>query len=687
MNKFFLMVALSLSVMGAAQAQKANGHFSMRYPGGVAETNLEAFCRTQLPRLCEGTTFEVTREHVDQQGYRHVTMQQYVRGVRANGMTLNVHVFEGKITSINGTVLTQEMVPAETMKRAPRPAAEVLEMSGLSERLAEKAELVLYNKDGVSHLCYFVLDGDKYKHLDAFTGEVIAEISIYRHAVTNQEPQAVKGVGQTMFSGVQDIDIAYQNGAYTLTDLARKITTLNASQQVFDKNGFREAGELSYDQYIGFADPFTNDSPNWLDPTYHSYLKDFVFQTEDPSCYGKYVGAVLTFSDFSEDCTDPVLVVSHDTKLSLPYVLDHEEEKEVVGVEVYLIDPETKESTRVGGYNDLPKGSNMKWIELDQFSQLAAYNYFEGYAPVLDIHWGIAQVWDFYKDVFGYNSFDGQGTEVFCLVNPADTIFPAENACAVLMEDGLPGLMMYGMGGPDLYPVVDFTVTGHEFTHLVARKLNAYELDNALHQPHALNESFADIMGLSIYRHVFGKEIWGIGPNVMRNNAPLRRIDEPEANVYIDGSPMPSPSCFLDDNFDTVYFEEHQNSTVQSHMFYLLVTGGEGINSLGDSYEVTPMDRDEAERLAFTTLTEYVDTQINYEEVPDAWITAAIQLFGENSAQLRSLCQAWGAVGLPQGNIVAIEQLQQDNSQKRGLRYNLQGQPVGADYTGIVVEG
>ena len=220
----------------------------------------------------------------------------------------------------------------------------------------------------------------------------------------------------------------------------------------------------------------------------------------------------------------------------------------------------------------------------------------------------------------------------------------------------------------------------------MARSLTSYDLDNATCHPRALNESFADIMSLSIYRHVFGKEIWGIAPTVRRDGEPMRSIDVPESHVRFDGSPAPYPSCYLDENFDTEKYDEHTNSTVQSHMFYLLVTGGEGINSLGQDYAVTPMDRTEAEQLAFTTLTEYVDSQISYEEVPEAWITAAIQLFGENSAQLRSLCQAWGAVGLPQDDIVTIEQLNQDNNQKRGLRYNLQGQRVGNDYTGVVVE-
>lgn len=690
MKKFFLFAALSLSLMGAAQAQNANGHFRMRYSGGVAETNLEAFCRTQLPKLCEGTTFEVTRDRVDQQGYRHVTMQQFVNGIRANGMTLNVHVFNGKITSINGSVLTQEMVPAETMKRAPRSAAQIMEMSGLSERLAEKAELVLFKMNGVSRLCYSVLDGDKYKHIDAFTGEVLSDFSIIRNAAADEEPEAAKGQGQTMFSGIQSIDITKKDGVYSLTDMTRNISTLNASFEVFLKNGYTE-DEISSEEdilkFVSFSDPFTNDSPDWLDPTFKSCLKDLVFETKEECNLGKLVTANIMFSDYSIVSTDTVLIEGQGTSLTLPYTIVNDQENELLGASVFLIDPESDAAEQIGGYYyRVFQGYNVNSLEFDEQNRLTFYNYFEGYTPCMDIHWGIAQVWDYYHDVFGYNSFDGNGTEIYCLTNLKEDICEAQNAFALPMSDGYPGIMIYGMGGNYMYPVVDFTVTGHEFTHLVARALATTVEDNATCHASALNESFADIMGLSIYRHVMGQEIWGIAPNVMRHGQPMRRLDEPESSVYVDGSPFPYPSCYLDENFDTENYEEHINSTVQSHMFYLLVTGGEGINSLGQDYAVTPMDRTEAEQLAFTTLTEYVDNQISYEEAPEAWITAAIQLFGENSAQLRSLCQAWGAVGLPQDDIVTIEQLNQDNNQKRGLRYNLQGQRVGEDYTGVVVE-
>ncbi len=688
MKKSLLLLALSLGMMGVAEAQNANGHFSMRFSGGVAETNLEAFCRTQLPKLCAGSTFEVTRDRVDQQGYRHVTMQQFVNGVRANGMTLNVHVFNGKITSINGTVLTQDMVAPDTMKRAPRPAAQVFKMAGLSDRLADRAELVWFKKDGISHLCYRVMDGVMCKHIDAFTGEVISDYSLLKNeAAGNDDPVPAKGKGQTIFSGIQDIDIATMDNEYALIDLTRGIYTLNSSLEVLDSYGFTEASEQMQEitEILDYCDPFVNDSPDWLDPTFKSYLETLTFETSNPDYAGYYVYAEVIYDDQSYVSTEPVLIEGPRTVLTLPSVIDHDD-KTVLGAGAFIIDPQSGEVEQIGKYAYLPKGSNCKTAELEKDeTYLTTNSYFTGYAPAIDIHWGVAKVWDYYHDVFSYNSFDGNGTQVFCLVNPPEMLSQGENACALPLPEGYPGMMMYGLGGAMMNPVVDFTVTGHEFTHLVARKLATEANDTIDLHATALNESFADIMAISIYRHVFGKEIWGIGANVMRDGNALRLIDNPEQTLRF-GEPAPFPSCYLDENFDVDSYEPHKNSTVQSHMFYLLVTGGEGINSLGQDYAVTPIDRTEAEKLAFTTVTEYVDEYMTYEQVPDSWITAAIQLFGENSPQVKSVCQAWAAVGLPQGDIVTIEKLNQDNNQKRGLRYNLQGQRVGNDYTGVVIE-
>lgn len=676
MKHSFLLLALSLGLMGAAQAQNANGHFSMRYAGGVSQNDMVAFCRTQLPKLCEGTTFEITRDNLNVDGMRSVTLQQYVNGVRVNGKTINVHLRNGKIISINGNVMTQDMVAPETLRRAPRPAAQVMQQAGLSDRLAEKAELVVVVKDGVAHQAYLVLVGTDRMHIDAVTGEVLIKTSVIMNA--DDDPEMVPGKGLTIYSGEQDIETAYMDGAYTLFDLNRNIYTLDGSFDKMVANGLFEklmSGEDQIASLLDCSDLFLNDSPNWMDTTFKTYLKSLSAEITNPAYLGKCVMGEVFFEDGTSLCTEPALLMDMLTELPLPYIIDNEEQT-ICKASAYFYDPETGEKDLIGSIASAPCPNVINKDLVDGFS-FYINNFFEGYQPAIDIHWGMGKVRDYYLSTFNHDSFDGKGTEVYCLVNPMNKFSISQNASALPLPEGYPGLMLFGLGGTLMYPVVDLVVMGHEFTHLVAQNLASPQPDSLDCYACALNESFADIMGLAIMRQTTGREEWGIGERVMRSGNAFRRLDVPEA--------LDHPSCYLDANFDITKYDEHVNAGVQNHMFYLLVNGGEGINSLGESYYVTPMDRTEAEFLTFTTLVNYTFAEMDYEDAAKAWDAAAADKFGEGSAQHKSVLQAWAAVGLGNGDITSIEQLTA-GTQKLGLRYNLQGQRVGSDYTGLVIE-
>lgn len=717
MKKTFLLAALSLSLMGAAQAQNANGHFSMRYSGGVAETNLEAFCRAQLPKLCEGTTFEVISDETTRQGVRHVTMQQYVDGVLVNGKTMSIHMRDGKILSIDGSVMTQEQVaPASNMRRAPRPAAEVMRMAGLPERLAKKAELVVTEKDGEAHQAYRVLNGWYRMLIDAHTGEVLAKKSIILNWGIPQG-ETVKGQGMTFYQGEQEFDVArLEDGSYTLLDYDRKIYTLDASYEALTSNGLSWKGiqalsnqdwplndeELddaeTLERLASYCGLYLKSEPVWSTPGVTSLVDSFTYHLDDPSLspvLGQYAYAELYIGDDTYT-TDTALVSGPCTTLHLPETLDYESKNGIVafytfspGEEAELLDVSTTSRS-----NNLQTLLFTRYLypetqeEFDQQQQdiltngyLNVHNYTPSTAPMIDTHWGMQKVLDYYRDVFELNSFDGKGSPVYSFVNPPEIIFSGANACAVPMDDPeMPGIMMYGLGGmADVYynAFVDLATIGHEFTHLVARGLMSDYRDHANYHPGALNESFADIMGFALERTVTGNETWIVNGGVMPEGTAMRYFDQPEL--------LDDPSCYLDENFDTDIYEVHRNAGVQNHMFYLLVEGGEGINSLGQSYAVTPMDRTEAEFLTFNTLKYHTHAGMSYEQAAEAWVNTAIEIFGENSAQVRSTRQAWAAVGLGDGDIVSIEQLN-NGAQKRGLRYNLQGQRVGNDYTGVVIE-
>lgn len=722
MKKSILFAVLTSGLMGTALAQNDNGSFSMRYSGGVAETNLEAFCRTQLPKLCEGTTFEIVSDETTRQGVRHVKMQQYVNGVRINGKIASIHMRDGKILSIDGSVMTQDQaLPASgtNLRRAPRPATEIMQMAGLPERLGKKAELVVTVKDGVAHQAYRVLNGWYRMLIDAQTGEVLAKKSIILNWGVPQG-EVVKGKGMTFYQGEQELDVArLEDGSYTLLDYDRKNYTLNASYEALISNGMTwndiqtfsgqqwplidndeeiDSAEI-LEKLASYCSLYQNDEPAWMTPGVVSLVDSLSFHLDDPNqspVLGKYVFAELYMGD-DVYRTDTVLVSGPCTTLHLPKTLEYDSKSGIIVFNTYSPDLDEAELHDVATfsrsnnlqtllftkylYPETDEEFNLQQQDILTNGYLNVHNYTPSTAPMIDVHWGMQKVLDYYQNVFELNSFDGMGNPVFSLVNPPETIFFGANACAIPLDDPeAPGIMMYGLGGmADVYynAFVDLATIGHEFTHLVARGLMSEYPDHENYHPGALNESFADIMGFALERTVTGNETWIVNGGVMPEGTAMRYFDQPEL--------LNDPSCYLDENFDTTYYEVHRNAGVQNHMFYLLVEGGEGINSLGQSYAVTPMDRTEAEYLTFNTLKHHTCEGMSYEQVAEAWVNTAIELFGEDSPQVRSTRQAWAAVGLGEGDIVGIEQLSA-STQKRGLRYNLQGQQVGSDYTGVVIE-
>lgn len=711
MKHSLLLFALTLGCLGTAQAQQPNGHFSMRYPQGMVQSDLDAFCRTQLPNLCEGTTFEVTNDRIDAQGLRDVTLQQYVGGMRANGKVVKLCLQAGKVLTFSGNVMTRsQMASAPAQTRAIRSAGEIMQVAGLSAEMAGKAELVWETFDGQVRQAYRLVAGAMCIFIDAQTGEVLS-----KHSTIKYEDQPVKGTpvklkGTSMYNGELEFDGALlDDGSYSLFDYGRKLYTFDASYDKIFANGYdlnsvllvlmnRMTGEMNRDndellkEIVAFLRsesnkmysstvPFRFDAPVWANTTVESYMDSLalvVTTDRDVRTYsGKKITAQIVCPDGTKINTDTVKMESKSVFLHLP--------------ETYKYADDDVLQVTFGAINDLThRAGNFKKVMACQSGALkvetddsgALYVFFNNanyINPLVDIQWGMQRVMDYYRDTFGYNSFDGKGTEVHCYVNPPEPFCPAYNACAVPdNKEGAPGVMMFGLGDNTLKPFVALQIIGHEFTHLVARNLDYDKPDGPDLQPSALNESFADIVGMAVDRYATGNESWELGCSVNRQGTYIRCFDRPETNK------VPSPSSYLDKNFDTEDYEEHTNSFVQSHMFYLLCTGGEGVNSLGQSYAVTPMDRTEAEHLAFRTLERHTFVTMNYQDAAAAWINAAMIEFGEGSPQQKSVIQAWAAVGLGDGD-TAIEKIGEQLTRPATMRYNLMGQPQ-REAAGLMVE-
>ncbi len=131
-------------------------------------------------------------------------------------------------------------------------------------------------------------------------------------------------------------------------------------------------------------------------------------------------------------------------------------------------------------------------------------------------HANITEVYDFYKNVLGRDSYDGNGADAVSTIN-----YPFYNAQWTGTQ------MLYGLGHFE----AALDVAGHEFTHGVIDNIADHEILLYEYEPGALNESFADIMG-ALIEDKNGDERWLLGEDIdwgaSRNMADPLQFNQPD---------------------------------------------------------------------------------------------------------------------------------------------------------------
>jgi hypothetical protein len=97
------------------------------------------------------------------------------------------------------------------------------------------------------------------------------------------------------------------------------------------------------------------------------------------------------------------------------------------------------------------------------------------------------------------------------------------------------------------------------------------------------------------------------------------------------------------------YFDNggvHINSGIQNFWFYLLSSGGNGTNDNGDAYSVNGIGITDAQQIAYRNLINYLAPYATHIDAFYGSMHAAEDLFGNPSAQLTAVQQAWYAVGI-----------------------------------------
>lgn len=482
------------------------------------------------------------------------------------------------------------------------------------------------------------------------------------------------------------------DGHYILRDMGRNIITLNGSTDQIGEGLYVKYKDLDEGEYyrtlIGLCPDFESDSPDFPCGPYESRYNRVDYLDNDR--FAKYDFVEVSLCEYSDDGTAAVTV--HTTGI-LPI------EDKATALSLDMGGTVLREGRRYElrfSYRsnaDAEEAADVYTIEapyvadsyrLSRTPLIMIHGGLASMQPALDVHWGMQQVYDFYLEHFGLDSYDGQGSPIYNIVNASQEAwmqgdpnsYAADNSFAAI----LPGAnhMIFGMGcgysGRRDYPLVGLAAMGHEYTHLVSNRLSYGGESGALY------ESYADIMGLAIEHEKSHQPYsWHFCWELCRENN--LEFDEEVMDFRCFSHPerYGHPSCYKQPGYWNASNNVHYNASVQNHAYYLLVEGGEGVNALGTPYSVTAIEEEQAVAIFFRALSEYGVGRLTFFDARDNAVRSATELYGEDSQPVRSVMDAWHAVGVGQSyaettGVLSVEC--DDASSAEDVYYDLYGRRV-----------
>ena len=303
------------------------------------------------------------------------------------------------------------------------------------------------------------------------------------------------------------------------------------------------------------------------------------------------------------------------------------------------------DTTRGGGYTtDLSNRTNGEGTTFADADNNWGDNTTGDRATVAaDAHYGVAETWDYFKNVHGRDGIADDGQGALSRVHYGrkySNAFWSDSCFCMTFGDG---------DGRSIHPLVNIDVAGHEMTHgITSRSADlVYSGESG-----GLNESTSDLFGTMVEYYsnnsndtpdyMIGEELYVNNPS--GTNA-LRYMFKPS----LDGA---SPDCYSSNigNLDV-----HYSSGVSNHAFYVMAEGaavpaGFGL-SAGDmvcngNTSAGGIGRDAASKVWYRALTVYMTSSTNYAGARAATLQAAADLYGSGSSQYNGVASAWSAVGV-----------------------------------------
>lgn len=243
--------------------------------------------------------------------------------------------------------------------------------------------------------------------------------------------------------------------------------------------------------------------------------------------------------------------------------------------------------------------------------------------PAVDAHYYAGVVYDYYKNKFNRNSYDGAGAPIKSTVHYGKSY---TNAFWNSYQ------MVYGDGDGSTYPFSGaLDVVGHELTHAVTEKTANLIYEN---ESGALNEAMSDIFGTLIEYYNNQNPDWEMGEDLSFNRQGFRSLADP--TKY--GDPDHYSKRYRGSNQNYLV---HTNSGIINKAAYLISEGG-------THYGVTVngIGKEKLGNIFYRALTQYLTESATFSQMRAAALQAATDLYGAASAEVISVGKAFDAVGV-----------------------------------------
>ncbi|MFF3024293.1 M4 family metallopeptidase [Gottfriedia sp. NPDC057948] len=248
-------------------------------------------------------------------------------------------------------------------------------------------------------------------------------------------------------------------------------------------------------------------------------------------------------------------------------------------------------------------------------------------AAAVDAHYYAGKTYDYYKTVFGRNSFDGNGAALKSTVHYSRSYNNAFwNGSQMVYGDGDGTTFTYLSGGLD--------VVAHELTHAVTERSSNLIYQN---ESGALNEAISDIFGTVIEFYNNNNPDYEIGEDIYTPGIAgdsLRSMSDP--TKYGDPDHYSKRYTGTSDNGGV-----HTNSSIINKAAYLIAVGG---THYGVS--VTGIGNDKLAKIFYRANTVYLTSSATFSQARAALVQSAADLYGAGSAEVTTVNNAFDAVGV-----------------------------------------